>query len=121
MVVVHAAAGIMRAFADLPYPAALAASAGIAATGVAQLAAISSASSGGGGSIGRGGGGRGLGPGAGRDAVGQVDAPLDTGGGGGGRSRVEITLAGDNFTKDQVRGLIDQINEEIQDGAELVA
>ena len=50
LVVVDAAAGIMRAFAELPYPAALAASASIAATGVAQLAAIQSASKGGGGS-----------------------------------------------------------------------
>jgi hypothetical protein len=54
LVVVDTAAGISKAFADLPYPAALAASASIAATGVAQLAAISSAtkgSSGGGGGV----------------------------------------------------------------------
>ena len=48
MVVVDTAAGITRAFSDLPYPAALAASASIAATGIAQLAAINSASKGGG-------------------------------------------------------------------------
>ena len=48
MVVVDAASGIVKAFADLPYPAAIAASASIAAIGVAQLASISSASSGGG-------------------------------------------------------------------------
>jgi hypothetical protein len=48
MVVVDAASGISRAFADLPYPAALAASASIAATGVAQLAAIQGATKGGG-------------------------------------------------------------------------
>ena len=48
LVVVDTAAGISKAFAELPYPAALAASAGIAATGVAQLAAIQSASKGGG-------------------------------------------------------------------------
>ncbi len=48
LVVVDAAAGISKAFAELPYPAALAASASIAATGVAQLAAIQSASKGGG-------------------------------------------------------------------------
>lgn len=48
LVVVDTAAGISKAFAELPYPAALAASASIAATGVAQLAAITSASKGGG-------------------------------------------------------------------------
>lgn len=48
LVVVDTAAGISRAFAELPYPAALAASASIAATGIAQLAAITSASKGGG-------------------------------------------------------------------------
>ena len=48
LVVVDTAAGISKAFAELPYPAALAASASIAATGVAQLAAIQSASKGGG-------------------------------------------------------------------------
>ena len=47
LVVVDTAAGISKAFADLPYPAALAASASIAATGVAQLAAINSATKGG--------------------------------------------------------------------------
>lgn len=47
LVVVDTAAGISKAFAELPYPAALAASASIAATGVAQLAAITSASKGG--------------------------------------------------------------------------
>jgi len=48
LVVVDTAAGISKSFAELPYPAALAASASIAATGVAQLAAIQGASKGGG-------------------------------------------------------------------------
>lgn len=48
LVVVDTAAGISKAFAELPYPAALAASASIAATGAVQLAAIASASKGGG-------------------------------------------------------------------------
>ena len=52
LVVADTAAGITRAFADLPYPAALAASASIAATGAAQLSAINSASKGGGSSVG---------------------------------------------------------------------
>jgi len=55
LVVVDTAAGISKAFAELPYPAALAASASIAATGVAQLAAIQGASKGGGGVSGGGG------------------------------------------------------------------
>ena len=44
------ATGIMNAFRDLPYPAALAASASIAATGAAQLATIRGTTLGGGGS-----------------------------------------------------------------------
>ena len=55
LVVVDTAAGISKAFAELPYPAALAASASIAATGIAQLAAIQGASKGGGGVSGGGG------------------------------------------------------------------
>jgi len=51
LVVADTAAGITRAFADLPYPAALAASVSIAATGAAQLSAINSASKGGGSSV----------------------------------------------------------------------
>ena len=50
-VVVDSAAGISKAFADLPYPAAVGASVQIAATGIAQLAAITSASPSGGGSV----------------------------------------------------------------------
>ena len=48
LIVADTAAGIMRAYADLPYPAAIAASVGVAATGIAQLAAVNSASKGGG-------------------------------------------------------------------------
>lgn len=49
-VIVDSAAGIQKAFADLPYPAAIGASVQIAASGIAQLAAINSASPGSGGS-----------------------------------------------------------------------
>jgi len=47
-IVAETAAGIARQFADLPFPAALATSAVVAATGIAQLAALNSASPGGG-------------------------------------------------------------------------
>lgn len=47
-IVAETAAGITRQFADLPFPAALATSAVVAATGIAQLAALNSASPGGG-------------------------------------------------------------------------
>lgn len=47
LVIADTAAGIQRQFSDLPYPAALATSAAIAASGVAQLAAINSSDSGG--------------------------------------------------------------------------
>lgn len=46
LAVVDTAAGITKSFADLPYPAALAASAQIATSGAVQLATISSASKG---------------------------------------------------------------------------
>lgn len=119
LVVVNAASGIMRAFADLPFPAAVAASAGIAATGVAQLAAISSASSSGGGSIsGSGSGGVSTPMVEGR---GDLGGPMDIAPDGGVSAgpSIELTLTGDNFSKDQVRGLIEQINEELTDGSEL--
>jgi hypothetical protein len=116
MAVVNTAAGITRAFAELPFPAALAASAAIAASGVAQLASISSASSSGGGSVAS------SSAAAAAPGFGTVDAPLDINpGGGGGGTSIELTLVGESFTKDQVRGLIEQMNEEIRDGAVLSA
>jgi hypothetical protein len=48
MVVANTASGIIRQFADLPYPAAVATSIAIAAAGAAQLSAVLSASPGGG-------------------------------------------------------------------------
>lgn len=56
-IVAETAAGISRQFADLPFPAALATSAVVAATGIAQLAALQSASPGGGSISAPGGGG----------------------------------------------------------------
>jgi hypothetical protein len=47
-IIAQTAAGIARQFADLPFPAALATSAVVAATGIAQLAALNSATPGGG-------------------------------------------------------------------------
>jgi len=62
-IVAETAAGISRQFADLPFPAALATSAVVAATGIAQLAALNSASPGGGSiSPPGGGGGAAIGP-----------------------------------------------------------
>jgi len=50
--VINTARGIMNAFASLPYPAAIAAAAGVAITGATQLVNIKNAGSGGGGDIG---------------------------------------------------------------------
>lgn len=61
LIVADTAVGITRQFADLPFYAALASSAVIAASGVAQLANLNSASPGGG-SIGASGGGGGAAP-----------------------------------------------------------
>ena len=51
LIIADTAMAISRQFADLPYPAALASSAAIAANGVIQLAAVNSSSKGGGGSV----------------------------------------------------------------------
>lgn len=51
LIVADTAAGIARQFSDLPYPAALATSAAVAATGIAQLAAVNSSSMGGGSTV----------------------------------------------------------------------
>jgi hypothetical protein len=111
-------AGASRTMAEYPYPWNLALAALSLASGFAQVSAIQSASfgSGGGGSI-SGGGTPSLiaSPGTPVTEVSttteEETEPEKT---------VNITLAGRGYSQDDVRELIEQINEEIGDGAELV-
>lgn len=102
--VVNTAAGIARAFGELPFYAALAASAVIAANGAVQIAAIKAAKYGGGGASGSI-------PGAANPD--NTTQPSATG------PQIALTLVGGNFSQDQVRGLVDSINEALADGAKL--
>jgi len=93
-------------------PARAAVAAGIAITqGVARVAAIKKQKFGGGGATGGGGGG------GGGSIPPQPDA--STIGTTGGRQAANITISGDNFSGDGVRGLIDSINDALDDGAKL--
>ena len=118
LIIADTAAGIMKAFADLPYPAALAASASIAATGVAQLAAARSASKGGGSapSVGGGGGGSAAGAGDPSPVLSEQGPATPT-----QTSNVSISLSGGLYSRDDIRELIESINAEIGEGATLLA
>lgn len=112
MVVADTAAGISRQFADLPYPAALATSAAIAASGVAQLAAINSSSPDGGGSISASGGSASsVTQPAQQDFVPETDSLEFTDSTAGGSTTQTITFASD--TGDN---LVDAIAEALNKG-----
>jgi hypothetical protein len=90
---------------ELPFPANLAAAATVAAQGASFVAGIRSASPGGGGSPAM----------AGRGGASQAAAPSEA----GPTTSLTINLQGDTFGKQSVRGLIDTINEALDDGARL--
>lgn len=114
-VIVTTIQGINRAFADFPYPIALGISAAIAAGGAVNLAAIASQSIGGGKAA------------PSFAAQGAVSGPVPTfdanAGVAGGETQsvqqVSITLNGTGYSKQDVRDLIESINEEIGDGVAL--
>jgi hypothetical protein len=108
--------GITKALATYPPPVAQAMAAIQAAAGFAQVANIraqTSKSSGGGGSS----------SGGGSAAAGAAAAASASSSGGGGAATqqqgVYITLQGDRYSRDEVRGLIGQINDAVSDGAVL--
>lgn len=98
--------GMTRAL-ELPFPANLAAAAAVAAQGYANVAAIKSTNVSGGGG---GGSSSTAGSAAGSAAQGGQTQP---------NQNVMINLHGQNFGRDQVRGLISQINDLVSDGVEL--
>jgi hypothetical protein len=111
MAIVNTAAGVAFALGSAPPPINFANAAAVAIAGAAQIAAIRSASKGGGSTA----------PVA---APAPVQAPLpiapEGGAGGGGARNVNIQLTGSSFGKQEIRDLIDSINEEIGDGANLL-
>lgn len=114
-IVVDTAGAIMKTMSSLPFPANVAAAAGVAAMGVAQLATARGASKGGGGGSGP---STGFAPGG---TPGTVPDPTlaDQGPGGPGR-RININLTGGLYSREDIRELIEGINREVGDGARLV-
>ena len=96
--------GISESLAKYPMPWAGAMAAAHAAVGFANVAKIKSTTFGGGG----GGGG-----------AGAVSTPAAPAGGGGASTLVNVSLQGDNFSASGVRGLLDQINDVIEDGGRI--
>jgi hypothetical protein len=105
--IINTAVGITNALAKLPPPYSWAQAALIAASGAAQIATIKSSNSNGGGRAPTvSGGGAGEGEGA-SDAVKQT-------------LMLNINLAPGRYSRDEVVGLIEQINGAVSDGAQLV-
>jgi hypothetical protein len=113
--IVSAYEGISRTMAKYPYPISIGMAAAQAAAAFAQVRAISSQSF-------NAGGGGGAAPSL---AGGTAATPVSPVSGGvpgdafGGGQVVSINLQGEVFGREQVRGLIGQINEAISDGAVL--
>ncbi len=107
--------GITKALATYPPPVAQAMAAIQAAAGFAQVANIrAQTGKGGGGGGGSGGSGAGGGAAAAASAASSAAAaPAQQ------QQGVYITLQGDNYSRDAVRGLIGQINDAVADGAVL--
>lgn len=95
------------------FPFGIPAAAAMGAIGLANIASIKNASYGGGASPNL--------PGAaaaGGGVVGDQNAPRGNGG-GSASPQISLSLVGDNFSRDQVRQLIESINEALGDGAKL--
>jgi hypothetical protein len=126
LVIVDTASSIMNAMSSLPWPANLAAAASAAAMGAAQLAAVRSASKGGGGapSAAAGGGASFAGGGGGFDSGGAASSPAENptladAPAAASTTTANISLQGGLYSKDDIRQLIESINEELGDGATL--
>jgi hypothetical protein len=96
---------VTNAWANVPYPVNIAAAAAALAAGMAQVNAIKSTNK-------SGGGGGGASAGA---SAGVASAPVEA----KQQQGVFITLQGQTFGREQVRGLIEQINGAVADGAVL--
>lgn len=108
--IINTAVGVTRAFRDVPWPYNLAQAALVAATGAAQIAAINSASPSGGGSAAS----------SGTGSAGAASSPVPQ----EAPSR-SLTIQGVDraslYSGDVVASLIKSINEEVQNGATLIA
>lgn len=93
---------VTNAWANVPWPLNIAAAGAALAAGMAQVQNIRSTNKGGGG----GGGGAG-GGGGGSASAGPTQAP----------QMISLSLAPGRYSRDDVRGLIEQINEAVSDGA----
>ena len=103
--VVNTWQGVSRAIADYPYPYSLAVAAAVAAKGFATVSSIQSQTIGGGATTGGGASGGG--------------AVADAGGGqsqDGGNTLVNVSITGDNFSASGLRGLLESLNEHLEDG-----
>lgn len=103
--VVNTWQGVSRAIADYPYPYSLAVAAAVAAKGFATVSSIQSQTIGGGSTTGGGASGGG--------------AVADAGGGqsqDGGNTLVNVSITGDNFSASGLRGLLESLNEHLEDG-----
>jgi hypothetical protein len=96
---------------ELPYPYNLVAMASVVASGMAQVAKIQSVEFGGGGA--GGGGGASAPAAANTEALQQAEGTQTT--------NFDVTLQGDSFSGDQIRGLIGSINDATDDGVKLNA
>jgi hypothetical protein len=95
--------GAAQALRDVPYPLNIAAAATTVAAGLAQVQAIRNTKFGGGGASG--------------SVSGAANPENTTQPAARGGPQISLTLVGGNFSSDQVRGLVDQINEALADGA----
>jgi hypothetical protein len=98
---------------ELPYPYNLIAMAQVVGTGLAQVSKIQS--------VQFGGGGGGAGGGASSPASASSEALQDAGVGTSQTTNVDVTLQGDSFSGEQIRGLIGSINEATSDNVKLNA
>ena len=114
--IINTYAGAARALKDYPAPISYAVAAATAAFGFARVSAIASSQLGGG-RGGGGGGGAGI-PTAGNSRFGDNDVPINQ----RENNRIDVTIALDQeslLSGRQVASLIEQINEQIGDGAQL--
>ncbi len=105
-----------RALRDYPAPYSYAIAAAVTAAGFARIASIKSATVGGGGGSSGGGGGGSGGPFQGGTGVASLEQPQED-----DQPSLDIRIQGispsDLFTGEQVQGILDVINEQIDDGA----
>ncbi|MGE0283318.1 MAG: hypothetical protein AB7F09_15810 [Parvibaculaceae bacterium] len=110
--VINTAQAVTRNLAEYPGPTGFAMAAAAAAAGAAEIATMRSTTKSGGG-----GGGRGSSGGGASVAASQ---PAQSAASQSPQQAIYINLAGQSFGSEQVRGLIEQINDQVRDGVRLI-